>query len=186
MKGTHHLNVTLLITNVVNLRFIGDESDIILSNGCSIIWKNSSKLFWTSLNLIFNETNEITNNSAIRFENAENVNFSNASFLKFYCELNYFSRAILIVGSSIIFENIKCENGYHSTGGTLYIIDSNVTFGGHNIFLSNTANNSAGALYGLRSQIQLCGNNTFMGIRAGKRWALKRNSAARVSGPSRK
>ena len=39
MKGTHHLNVTLFITNVVNLSFVGDESDIIMSDGCSIIWK---------------------------------------------------------------------------------------------------------------------------------------------------
>ena len=42
MKGTHHLNVTLFITNVVNLSFVGDESNIILSNECSIIWKESS------------------------------------------------------------------------------------------------------------------------------------------------
>ena len=178
MKGTHHLNVTLFITNVVNLSFVGDESDIILSNGCCIIWKNSSKLFWTSLNLIFNETNEITNNSAIHFENAENINFSDASFLKFYCELNYFSRAILIVGSSIIFESIKCENGYHSTGGTLYIKDSNVTFGGHNVFLNNTASNSAGAMYGLRSKIQLSGNNTFMGNRVGMEFGHHCNGTA--------
>ena len=113
--------------------------------------------------MLFNDYNETTNNSAINFENTVNVNFSNVSLLKFYCELNFFSRAILVVGSSIIFENIKCENGYHSTGGTLYIKDSNVTFKGHNVFLNNMANNSAGAMYGLRSQIQLNGKNTFMG-----------------------
>ena len=79
-KGTHHLNVTLFITNVVNLSFVGDESDIILSNGCSIIWANSPQLFWTSINLFFNETNEMVNNLAIQIIESENVTFLNASF----------------------------------------------------------------------------------------------------------
>ena len=178
VKGTHHLNVTLFITNVVNLSFVGDESDIILSNGCSITWKNSSKLFLKSLNLIFNETNGTTNNSAIHFENSDLVTFLNASFSKYYCELDIFSRAILVVSSSIIFESCKFENGYHSTGGTLYIEESNVTFGGHNVFLNNTAYNTAGAMYGLRSQIQLSGNNTFMGNRVGMKYGHNCNGTA--------
>ena len=167
IKGIHHLNVTVFIRNVVNLSFAGDESDIILCNGCSIIWTNSSKLFWTSLNLIFNHTNETANNSAIRFEKSEDVTLLNASFSKFYCDLNFFSRAILVVGSSVKFENCKFENGYHSTGGSLYIEDSNAMFGGHNAFLNNTAYSAAGAMYGLRSQIQVSGNNTFLGNRVG-------------------
>ena len=178
MKGTHHLNVTLFITNVTNLGFVGDKSDIILSNGCSIIWTNSSKLFWTSLNLLFKKAYENTNYSAIHFGNSENVIFSDASFFKIYCEHGIFSRAILVVGSSIIFENCKFENGYHSTGGTLYIKDSNVTFGGHNVFLNNTANNSAGAMYGLRSKIQLSGNNTFIGNRVGMDYGHHCNGTA--------
>ena len=137
------------ITSVVNLSFIGDGSDIILSNGCSIIWTNSYKLFLTSLNVIFNETNKVANNSAISFENSELVTFSNVSFFKFCCNLLMHSRAILVVGSSIVFESCRFENGFHSTGGTLYIEDSNVTFGGHNAFLNNTAHNTAGAIYGL-------------------------------------
>ena len=179
MKGTHHLNVTLFITNVVNLSFVGDESDIILSNGCSIIWTNSSKLFWTSLNLIFNETNEITNNSAIHFENSKSITLLAATFSKFHCDLNFYSRAILIVGSSIIFENCNFENGYHSKGGILYLEDSNVTFGGHNVFLNNTAYSAAGAMYGLRSQIQVSGKNTFVGNRVGiEEYGLNCNGAA--------
>ena len=153
------------------MSFVGDESDIILSHGCSIIWTNSSKLFWNSLNLIFNETNEI-NSSAIHFENSENVTISNASFFKFYWELNFFSRAILVVDSFIKFKSCKFENGYHSTGSSLYIKDSNVTFGGHNDFLNNTAYDSAGAMYGLRSQIQLSGKNIFMGKRFGLKTGL--------------
>ena len=90
MKGTHYLNVTLFITNVVNLSFVGGESDIVLSNGCSIIWTNSSKLFWTSLNLTFNETNEILNNSAIYFENSKNITLLAATFSKFHCDLNFY------------------------------------------------------------------------------------------------
>ena len=167
MKGTHHLNVTLFIKNVVNTSFIGHESDIILSNGCSIIWTNSSELFLTSLNVIFNETNKTANNSAISFENSKLVTFSNVSFYKFYCELDFYSRAILIVGSSIAFESCKFENGYHSEGGTLRIEDSNVTFVGHNVFWNNTANYTAGAMYSLRSQIQLSGSGSFMRNRAG-------------------
>ena len=168
MKGTHRLNVTLTIANVVNLSFIGDESDITLSSGCSIMWTNSSKLFLTSLNVFFNGTNQTANFSAISFENTELVTLSKVSFFKFYCDLLFFySRAILVVGSSIVFESCRFENGFHSTGGTLYIEDSNVTFGGHNAFLNNTANNTAGAMYGLRSQIQLSGSGSFMRNRAG-------------------
>ena len=169
MKGTHHLNVTLPISNVVNLSFVGDESDIILSNGCSIIWTNSSKLFWTSLNLIFHETNDVADNSAIYIENSENVTFLNASFFKFYGDINFYSRAILVAGSSVIFQNCKFEHGYHLEGSNLYIAESDVTFWGHNVFLNNTAYKRAGAIYGLRSQIQLNGKNVFMGNRVGKK-----------------
>ena len=163
MKGAYHLNVTLLITNVVNLSFDGDESDIILCDGCSIICNKSSNIFWSSLNIIFNETNKLMNSSALCFENAEVVTFSNISISrKSYDGLNFFSRAILIMDSSIVFESCKFENGHHSSGGALYIEDSNVTFGGHNDFLNNTANNTAGAIYGLRSQIQFNDSGTFM------------------------
>ena len=178
MKGTHHLNATLFISNVVNLSFVGDVSDIILSNGCSIIWTNSCKLFWTSLNLIFNETNEISNNSAIYLEKFEAVTFSNVSFFKFYRDPNSFSRAIQAVSSSIVFNSCKFENGYHSKGGSLFIGDSIVTFGGHNVFVNNTARNTAGAMYGLRSQIQLNGKNAFMSNRAGIGGGLKCDGAA--------
>ena len=178
MKGTHHLNATLIINNVVNLSFVGDESDIILCNGCSIIWTKSSKLFWTSLNLIFNVTNEIANNSAIHFENAEVVTFSNASFSKFFFELNFYSRTILVMGSSIIFESCKFKNGYHSSGGSLYVEDSNVTFGGHNVFLNNAAKYAAGAIYGLRSQIQFNGSGTFMRNRVGIDYGRNCNATA--------
>ena len=72
------------------------------------------------------------------------------------------TRAILVVGSSIVFDSCKFENRYHSTGCILYNIeDSYVTFGGHNIFLNNMAYNTAGDMYGLRLQIQLSGKNTF-------------------------
>ena len=135
MKGTHHLNVTLFITNVVNLSFVGDESYIILSDGCSIICNKSSNIFWSPLNVIFNETNEPMNSSALCLENSEVVTFSNISISKkFYDGLNFYSRAILVGGSSIEFESCKFENGHHSSGGTLYIEDSNVTFSGHNDF----------------------------------------------------
>ena len=51
MEGAHHLNVTLFISSVANLSFLGDERDIILSDGCSIIW-TISKISWISLNLM--------------------------------------------------------------------------------------------------------------------------------------
>ena len=163
MKGTHHLNVTLFIANVVNLSFVGDESDIILSDGCSIICNKSSNVLWTSLNIVFNETNELMNSSALCVESSEVVTLSNISISrKSYDGLNFNSRAILVLDSSIVFESCKFENGHHSSGGTLYIEDSNVTFSGHNDFFNNTANNTAGAIYGLRSQIQFNGSGTFM------------------------
>ena len=163
VKGTHHLNVTLSITNVVNLRFVGGESAIILSDESSIIFKKSSNIFWSSMNIVFNETNKHMNSSALCFETSEAVTFSNISLSrKSYDGLNFFSRAILVMDSSIVFESCKFENGHHSSGGALYIEDSNVTFGGHNDFLNNTANNTAGAIYGLRSQIQFNGSGTFI------------------------
>ena len=167
VKGTHHLNVTLFIANVFNLSFLGDGSDIILFDRCSIIWMKSFKLFFTSLNLIFNETKKIANNSAIQFENSKVVTFSNASFIELCCELNYYSGAIIVMATSIIFESCKFENGYRSKGGTLYIEDSNVTFWGHNVFLDNVANYTGGAIHGLRSQIQLSGSGVFAENRAG-------------------
>ena len=173
MKGTHHLNVTLFITNVVNLSFVGHESDIILCDGCSIICNKSSNVFWSSLNIIFNESNKLKNSSALCFENAEVVAFSNVSISrKSYDGLNSYSRAILVLGSSIVFESCKFENGHHSRGGSLYIEDSNVTFDGHNDFLNNTANYTAGAIYGSRSQIQFSGSGTFMRNRVGVNYRL--------------
>ena len=169
MKGTHHLNVTIFIANVVNLSFVGDESDIILSNGCSIIWAKSFELFFTSLNLIFSEAKKVANNSAIHFETS-NDTFFNASFFKFYSEHNVYSRAIIVMGSSITFESCKFENGYHRKGGTLYIEDSNVTFEGHNVFLNNKNENYelGTIMYGLRSQMQLS-DSVFVGNRTGER-----------------
>ena len=82
-KGKHHLNVTLFITNVFNLSFVGgDKNNVVLSNGCSIIWTKSSILNWTSLNVTFNETNDRANNSAISFSNSELVTFKKTSFIK--------------------------------------------------------------------------------------------------------
>ena len=166
MNGTHHLNVTLSITNVVNLSFVGDGSDIILFNGCSIIWTASSEISWTSLNLFFNNTNEVMNNSALVINNSKVVSFSNTLFIKFHSEFTFYSRAVLAVSSSIVFESCKFENGYHSKGGIIYIEDCNVTFLGNNDFLNNTANYTAGALYGLRSEVHMNGSGTIEGNRA--------------------
>ena len=167
VKGTHHLNRTIIVTDVVNLRFHGDDSNIILSNGCSIIWNASSNISWISLNLIFNETNVRTNNSAVLFENSQVVTFSNTSFLRLHHRYIYYSRAVSAMSSSIVFESCKFENGHHSKGGIIHIEDCNVTFSGHNDFLNNTANYSAGALYGWNSQIHMDGSGTFEGNKAG-------------------
>ena len=83
MKGTHHLNVTLFITNVVNLSFVGNESDIILCNGWSVVWTRSTKISMTSLNILFNETNKTMGNAALHFNNSE-VKLSNALFSKYH------------------------------------------------------------------------------------------------------
>ena len=98
MKGTHHLNVTLFI----------------LSDGCSNIWKTSSNIFWSSLNIVFNETNKLMNSSALCVESSEVVSFSNVSVTrKSYDGLNIYSRVILVMDSSIVFEICKFENGHH-------------------------------------------------------------------------
>ena len=158
MKGAYHLNVTLFIGNVSNLSFVGDESDIILSDGCSSIWNKSSNIFWSSINKVSYETNQFMNSSALlscRF-------FQCFKTRKSYDGLNFYSRAILVLGSSIEFESCKFENGHHSSGGTLYIEYGYVTFSGHNDIMNNTANNTAGAIYGLRSRIQFNGSGTFI------------------------
>ena len=164
MKGTHYLNVTLFISNIVNLSFVGNESDIILSDGCSIIWNRTSKISWTSLNLRFNATNQIRNNSALCFENSQVVMLSDVSFSRF-C-FNFFSRAVLAISSSIELENCKFEHGNHSEGGSLCIKDSNVTLLGHSVFMHNTGD-VGGAMFSSNSQIRFDGNSTFVRNKVG-------------------
>ena len=94
VKGTHHLNRTIIVTDVVNLSFVGDESDIFLSNGCSIIWNASTNIYWISLNLIFNETNKIRNNSAVLLQNCQAVTFSNSSFFRLHHRCIFYSRGV--------------------------------------------------------------------------------------------
>ena len=67
VKGTHHWNVSLIITNVDNLSFVGDESDVILSNGYSMMWHSSSNISFMSLTLLFNDTDVTATNSATSF-----------------------------------------------------------------------------------------------------------------------
>ena len=158
MEGAHHLNVTLSITNVVNLSFVGDQSNIIMCNGCSIIWTRSSKIFLSSLHRTFSKTDKAKRNSALYFDNSCVVILSNVSFFK----LNYFhSRAVLVVGSSIVFLSCSFKNGNHAEGGTLCIENSNVTLFGHN-FLRYTGCQRA-AVFGSNSQIHFSGNGTFVG-----------------------
>ena len=166
MKGTHHLNVTLFITNVVKLSFGGDESDIILSNGCSIVWTRSTKISMTSLNIIFNETNKTMGNVAMHFKNSK-VKISDTLFSRFHQECNIHSRAITAMSSSIIFENSIFENGCHNLGGALHIKNCSITFWGHTMFQSNMAKKTAGALYCAKSQVHFNGSGTFVGNRAG-------------------
>ena len=166
MKGTHHLIVTLFIGNVTNLTFVGDESEIFLSNGCSIIWTRSSKVFLTSLSILFNETNKTMDNAAFHFNNSE-VKISNALFSKYHEQCIIYSRAIKAISSSIVFENSIFENGYHNLGGSLFIKHSNITFLGHTVIQNNTATVTAGALYCFKSQINFNGSGTFVGNRAG-------------------
>ena len=97
MKGTHHLNVTLFIRNVVNLSFVGDESDVVLSNRCSIIWTRSFRISLSSLSISFNETDKATRHSALHFEGSRVVTLSNVSFSKLHHSI---SRAVLVVSSS--------------------------------------------------------------------------------------
>ena len=164
MKGTHRLNATLFISNVVNLSFVGNESDIILSDGCSIIWNRTSKISWTSFNLMFNETNQISNKSALCIENSQIVTLSNASFSKF--RLHSFSRAVLAMKSSIELKNCKFEYGNHSEGGSLCIKDSNITMLGLSVFVGNTGN-IGGTVFSSDSQIRFDGNGTFVGNEVG-------------------
>ena len=157
-KGTHHFNVTLSIANVVNLSFVGDESDIILCKGCSIIWNRSSEISLSSLNITFSDTDKATKNSALYFENSRVVTLSNLYFSELHY---YYSRAVLVVGSSIVFLSCMFKNGNHMKGGQLCSKDSNVTLFGHNIFLSNGYNGAA--VFGSNSQIHFNGNGTFVG-----------------------
>ena len=161
MSGTHHLRVTLSISNVVNLSFVGDDSNIILCEGYSILWTRSSNISWIFLNLMYNEANKRTaDGSAIYFENSKIVTFCNATFSKL--QFNVYSRAIGARSSSIAFESCKFENGRHYTGGTIHIEDSNATLLGHNYFLNNTAY-YGGVLLSTNSQILFSGSGTFVG-----------------------
>ena len=160
VKGTHHLNMTLLISNVVYLSFVGDESNIILADGCSIVWIRCSKIPWSSLNLMFNKANQTMNNSALRFENSQVVIFSNISFSRF-C-FKFFSRAVLVINSSIQFESCKFEYRNPPDRGSFCIKDSNATLLGHRVFIDNTRD-VGGAVFSSDSQIHFNGYGTFVG-----------------------
>ena len=175
MKGTHHLNVTLLIaTKVVNLSFIGNQSDIILCNGCSIIWKGSSKISWTSLNLNFCEANKKMNNSALLFEHSNAVTFSNASFSTF-C-YNSFSTAVLAMSSSIEFKSCKFENGCHSNR-IIHVKASFVKFLGYSHF-----RHVGEAIYGSNSKLHFSGNGTFVGNKVGAAIYIHQSTNVSFSG----
>ena len=180
MKGTHHLNVTLSITNVANLSFVGDESDTIFSDGCSIIWTRSSKVSWTSINIIFNDTNQTIEKNAFKIKNSEIV-VSNTLFSKYSKGCIFYSRAIQAINSSIELENCIFENGYHTFGGALYIEHSNITFCGHTVFQSSTAKLAGGAMYCNKSRVYFNGSGTFVGNRAGLGQSLSYGTAIYVS-----
>ena len=140
MKGTHHLNVTLLITNLVNLSFVGNESDIILSDGCSIVWKGSSNIFWTSLNLIFNKANQTMNKSALYFENSHSCRYNSSLAIygdKSVSRFDSFNSECLSrsYSQSIIF----CNNSAETFGRAIHVRDSNMTLTGSVIFVANKA-----------------------------------------------
>ena len=161
VKGTHYLNVTLLIKNVVNLSFVGDDSDIVLSEGCSIIWNGSSNISWMSIILTLNGANETMRNSALLFENSEAVIISNATFSKI--QLHSYSGAVQAIGTFIVFKSCKFENLNDSKGGIIYVNNSNVNFCGDSLFLGHVGS----ALYGSNSQIYFSGNGTFVGNKVG-------------------
>ena len=167
MKGTHHLNATLFITKVVNLSLFGDESDIILSDGCSMMWTHSVKISLISLNIFYSEANKASKNSALHFEDCKAVTLLNSLFSKLNNKFYSRSRAVQTVSSSILFENCTFKNGYHIVGGALFIKNSTGSFGGHNVFQGNSAFSSGGAMYALRSQIHMWGKGTLVGNRAG-------------------
>ena len=175
MKGAHHLNVTLLITTkVVNLSFIGNQSDIILCNGCSIIWKGSSKISWKSLNLNFCEANKEMNNSALLFEHSNAVTFSNASFSTF-CYYS-FSTAVLVMSSSIVFKSCKFENGCHSNR-MIHVKASFVKFLGYSHF-----GHVGEAIYGSNSELHFSGNGTFLGKKVGAAIYIYQSTTLSFSG----
>ena len=167
MEGTHHLNVTLFITNVVNLSLIRDESYIILSDGCSMMWTHSIKISLISLNILYSVADKATYNSALHFEDSRAVTLLNSFFSKLNNEFYSRSRAVQTVNSSILFEICTFKNGYHSIGGALYIKDSTGCFGGLNVFQGNSAFSTGGAMYAMQSQIRMWGNGTFVGNKAG-------------------
>ena len=154
MNGEHHLRTELHLVSLTNITLIGTiSSDIIIDAGASIVCTNTSGFFLQSLKIT--HQGQIGPISSTSYS-AIAINMSHfMSYNVQFRGLNLgqgFSRAINIIHSQAAVVNCSFYNGYSNKGGAVYVLLSNVTFCGDNLFRNNKAS-LGGAIFSKESSL---------------------------------
>ena len=150
LSGIHTLSSELIIEDVYNISFIGNDSS-------SLLLSNYSSLQWSRCNCIILESIQFHGqmspcSSPLNFTHCNSVSLINITINN----LN----GIRLYNSTVDIFNCKIYNGSSFEGGAVSVDSSNLVFHGHNVFDSNNAG-FGGALFINNSMILLGDNNTF-------------------------
>ena len=154
MNGEHHLRTELHLVSLTNITLIGtNTSDIIIDAGAGIVCTNTSGFFLQSLKITHQGQLGLissTSNSAIAINMSHFISY-NVRFRGLNLG-HRFSSAISIIQSEAAVVNCSFYDGDSYEGGAIYVLLSNVTFCGDNLF-SNKASYSGGAIYSNKSSL---------------------------------
>ena len=155
MNGEHHLRTELHLVSLTNITLIGtNSSDIIIDADAGIVCTNTSGFFLQSLKITHQgQLGPIpsTSNSAIAINMSHFISY-NVRFRGLNLG-HRFSRAISIIHSQAAVVNCSFYDGHSYEGGAIYVLLSNVTFCGDNLFSNNKASCCGGAIYSNKSSL---------------------------------
>ena len=155
MNGEHHLKTELHLVSLTNITLIGtNSSDITIHAGAGIVCTNTSGFFLRSLKITHQgQVGPISSTSyaAIAINMSHFISY-NVQFRGLNLDQG-FSRAISIINSKAVVVNCSFYDGHSYEGGAIYVLLSNVTFCGDNLFRNNKANYSGGAIFSNKSSL---------------------------------
>ena len=155
MNGEHHLRTELHLVSLTNITLIGtNTSDIIIDAGAGIVCSNTSGFFLQSLKITHQGQLgplSSTSNSAIAINMSHFISY-NVRFRGLNLG-HRLSRAISIIHSQAAVVNCSFYDGHSDEGGAIYVLLSNVTFCGDNLFSNNKASCCGGAIYSNKSSL---------------------------------